>query len=65
MGMGMVLLYLTHTLPVAILTGEGAAMTEARPRLASGHVVVARWSTILDVIFIISNVCCTAMIEDE
>ena len=38
-------------------------MTVARLRLASVLVVVARWSTDLDVIFI-SGVYCTAMIED-
>ena len=40
-------------------------MRVARPRLASVLVVVARWSTNLDVIFIISVIRCTAMIEDE
>ena len=44
--------------------GDGAAMTAARLRLASVLVVVARWSTDLDVIFI-SGVRCTTMIEDE
>ena len=39
-------------------------MMAARLRLASVLVVVARWSTDLDVIFI-SAICCTAMIEDE
>ena len=43
---------------------DGGAMTAARLRLASVLVVVARWSTDLDVIFIISSVCCT-MVEDE
>ena len=46
-------------------SGEGGAMTAARPRLASVLVVVARWSTNLDVIFIISDVRCTTMFEDE
>ena len=46
-------------------SGEGGAMTAARLRLASVLVVVARWSTDLDVIFIISSVRCTTMIEDE
>ena len=46
-------------------SGDGGAMTAARLRLASVLVVVARWSTDLDVIFIISGVRCTAMIEDE
>ena len=46
-------------------SGEGGVMTAARLRLVSVIVVVARWSTDLDVIFIISSVCCTAMIEDE
>ena len=45
--------------------GERGAMTAARLRLASVFVVVARWSTDLDVIFIISRVHCTTMIEDE
>ena len=45
-------------------SGDGGAMTAARLRLASMFVVVARWSTDLDVIFI-SGVRCTAMIEDE
>ena len=46
-------------------SGEGGVMTVARLRLASVIVVVARWSTDLDVIFIISSVRCTAIIEDE
>ena len=45
--------------------GEGGAMTAARLRLASVLVVVARWSTDLDVIFNISSVRYTTMIEDE
>ena len=45
-------------------SGDGGAMTAARLRLASVLVVVARWSTNLDVIFI-SGIRCTAMIEDE
>ena len=44
--------------------GEGGVMTAARLRLASVIVVVARWSTDLDVIFI-TGVRCTTMIEDE
>ena len=44
---------------------DGGAMTAARLRLASVLVVVARWSTDLDVISIISVIRCTAMIEDE
>jgi hypothetical protein len=41
-------------------------MTAARLRLASVLVVVARWSTDLDVIFIIStSVHCTTMFEDK
>jgi hypothetical protein len=40
-------------------------MTEARLRLASVLVVVARWPTNMDVVFIISGVRCTAMIENE
>ena len=46
-------------------SGKGGAMTAARLRLASVLVVVARWSTDLDVIFIISTARCTTMIEDE
>ena len=46
-------------------SGDGGAMTAARLRLASVLVVVARWSTVLDEIFIISSVRCTTMIEDE
>ena len=46
-------------------SGDGGAMTAARLRLASVLVVVARWSTDLDVISIISSIRCTAMIEDE
>ena len=45
--------------------GEGGAMTAARLRLALVLVVVARWSTDQDVIFIIYGVCCTAMIGEE
>ena len=44
---------------------DGGAMTAARLRLASVLVVIARWSMDLDVIFIISGVRCTVMIEDE
>ena len=40
-------------------------MTAVRLRLALVIVVVARWSTVLDEIFIISSVRCTTMIEDE
>ena len=46
-------------------SAEGGAMMAARPRLASVLVVVARWSVNLDVIFIISGVHCTVVIEDE
>ena len=46
-------------------SSEGGAMTAARLRFASVLVVVARWSTDLDVIFIISGVRCIAMIKDE
>ena len=46
-------------------SSDGGAMTTTRLWLASVLVVVARWSTDLDVIFIISGVRCTAMIEDE
>ena len=45
-------------------SGDGGAMTAALLRLASVLVVVARWFTDLDVIFI-SGVHCTFMIEDE
>ena len=45
-------------------SGDGGAMTAARLWLASVLVVVARWSTNLDVIFI-SGIRCTAMTEDE
>ena len=44
---------------------DGGAMTAARLRLASVLVVVARCSMNPDVIFIISSVRCTAIIEDE
>ena len=44
-------------------SGDGGAMTAARLRLTLVLVVVARWSTDLDVIFIF-GVRCTAMIED-
>ena len=40
-------------------------MTAARLRLDSVLVVVARWSTDLDIIFIISIVHCVAMVEEE
>ena len=46
-------------------SNEGRAMTAARLRLASMLVAVARWSTDLDAIFIISSVRCTTMIKDE
>ena len=45
-------------------SGDGGAMTAARFWLAPVLVVVARWSTDLDVISIISGIRCTAMIED-
>ena len=45
-------------------SGDGGTMTAARLRLASVLVVVARWFTDLDVIFI-SGIRCIAMIEDE
>lgn len=45
-------------------SGDRGAMTAARLRLASVLVVVARWFTNLDVIFI-SGIRCTVMIEDE
>ena len=46
-------------------SGDGGAMTAARLRLASVLVVVARWFMYLEVIFIISSVRCTTIIEDE
>ena len=46
-------------------SNEGGTMTAAHLWLAPVLVVVARWSMDLDVIFIISSVRCTAMIEDE
>ena len=46
-------------------SGDGGAMTAARLRLTSVLVVIARWSTDLDVNFIISNFRCTTIIEDE
>ena len=46
-------------------SGEGGAMMATRLRLASVLVVVARWSTDLGVIFIISDIRYTVMIEDE
>ena len=46
-------------------SGDGVAMSVAHLRLASVLVVVVILFTDLDVIFIISNVRCTAMIEDE
>ena len=46
-------------------SGEGGAMTAARLRLAPVLVVVARWSMDMVVIFIISVILCTAMIENE
>ena len=54
-------------LPQIVLrgSGEGRAMTEARLRLTSVLVVVARWSMDLDVISIISGVRYIAMIECE
>jgi hypothetical protein len=44
---------------------KGGAMMVGRLRLAIVPVVVAGWSTDLDVIFIIFGLHCTAMIEDE
>ena len=46
-------------------SGDGGAMRATRLWLASVLGVVARWSTDLDVISIISGIRCTAMIEDE
>ena len=45
-------------------SGDGGVMMAVRLRLASVLVVVVRWSTDLNVIFI-SDVRCTAMIENE
>ena len=45
-------------------SGDGGAMTATHFRLALVLLVVTRWSTNLDVIFI-SDIRCTAMIEDE
>ena len=62
---------LARRLPYCLLqqvlpdSGDGGVMTAARLRLASVLVVAARWSSNLDVIFIISDVRCTAMIEDK
>ena len=62
---------LTRRLPDCLLqqavpdSGDGGAMTATRLRLASVLVVAARWSMDLDVIFIISGIRCTAMIEDK
>ena len=58
---------LTECLLQQVLPGSGeeGAMTAARLRLVSVLVVVVRWSTDLNVIFIISSVRCTTMIEDE
>ena len=44
---------------------DGGAMMVARLRLASMLVVVARWSTNLDAIFIIYGIRCTTIIENE
>ena len=44
-------------------SGDGGAMTTARLWLASVLIVVARWSTDLDVTSIISGIRCTAMIR--
>jgi hypothetical protein len=46
-------------------SGKGGAMTAVSLRLASVLVVVARSSTDLDVIFIISGVRCIIMIENQ
>ena len=46
-------------------SGDGGTMTAARLRLASVMIVFARWFMDLDVIFIISGIHCTAMVEDE
>ena len=46
-------------------SSEGGAMTVARRRLASMLVVDARWTTDLDVIFIISDPRCTTIIDNR
>ena len=46
-------------------SGEGGAMIAARLGLALVLVIIARWSINLGIIFIISSVRCTAMIEVE
>ena len=58
---------LLHYLLQQVLPGSGeeGATTAARLRLASVLVVVARWSTDLNVIFIISSVRCITMIKGE
>ena len=67
----LVLWVLARRLPDCLLqqvlpgSSERGAMTAAHLRLASVFVVVARWSTDLDVMFIISGVHCFVMIEDE
>ena len=40
-------------------------MTSACLRLASVLVVVARWHVDMDIIFIISGICCAPMMEEE
>ena len=44
---------------------HGGVMAAARLRLALVFVVVARWSSDLDVIFIASDVLCTTLIVNE
>lgn len=54
-----------YLLPQGLIgSNEGGAMTTTRPWLAQVPVVVARWSTELDVIFT-SNVLCTALTNDK
>ena len=45
-------------------SGDGGAMTAARHQLVSVLVVVARWSTDLDVIYFTSVLCTTVTIDE-
>ena len=53
---------LQHILPSS---SDGGVMTAARFRLALVIVVITRWSTFLDVIFVTSCVLCTVLTVDE
>ena len=46
-------------------SSEGGATTMALLWLASVFVVAVKWSTNLNIIFIISGVRCPAMVEDK